>query len=198
MNKKRWFKRIILLSFAGFLAYDAVQSIYTGVMMHQYCAAEARYELYPNVQVDENRDGYCRSLPLRYPIVAPSPCGFTEQEQVEFIPITGVMNSEQWIYVTNVRQAMEPEDPKYLYQGQAGFFRRTTHYFDLQGRPLAKYVYFEPNGETFTPLGTMLYEKFAETEGSHVSLHGCRISRFEHLTASLYFKASRTPKIPII
>lgn len=186
MNKKRWFKRIILLSCAGFLAYDAVQSIYTGVMMHRYCAAEARYELYSNVQVDENREGYCRSMP--YPNFTPSPCDFTKQQQAEFIPITGVMNSEQWIYIVNKREESVDDDPKRPYRGQAGFFRRTNHYFDLQGRPLAKYVYFEPNGETLTPLGTMLYEEFAKTAGRHVSLHGCRIPRFENLTSSLYFK----------
>ena len=183
MNKKRWFKRIILLSCAGFLAYDAVQSIYTGVMMHRYCAAEARYELYPNVQIDEDPKGYCNTKPY--------PCESTVQEQVEFIPITGVMNSEQWIYIVNMKQEIEPEDPKYPHESQAGFFRRTNHYFDLQGRPLAKYVYFEPNGETLTPLGTMLYEEFAKTEGRQVSLHGCSIPKFRSaITASTFIKES--------
>jgi hypothetical protein len=181
MNKKRWFKRIVLLSFAGFLAYDAVQGTYTGVMMHRYCAAEARYELYPNVELDDSPKGYCNTKPY--------PCESTVQEQVEFIPITGVMNSEQWIYIVNMREMMSPEDPTFPYQGQAGFFRRTNHYFDLQGRPLAKYVYFEPNGETFTPLGTMLYEKFAKTEGLQVSLHGCNIPKFRSaITASVFIK----------
>lgn len=82
---------------------------------------------------------------------------------------------------------MEPEDPKFPYQGQAGFFRHTNHYFDLQGRPLAKYVYFEPNGETLTPLGTILYEEFAKTDGLHVSLYGCGVSRFESAITSHFF-----------
>ena len=185
MNKKRWLKRIILLSCAGFLAYDAVQGTYTGVMMHRYCAAEAHYELYPNVQLDENREGYCRALP--YPNHHHSPCESTVQEQIEFIPIAGVMNSEQWIYIVSKKQEIEPEDPKYPHEGQAGFFRHTNHYFDLQGRPLAKYVYFEPNGETLTPLGTMLYEEFAKTDGLHVSLYGCGVSRFESAITSNFF-----------
>lgn len=180
MNKKRWFKRITLLSCAGFLAYDAVQSTYTGVMMHRYCAAEARYELYPNVHADEDPQKYCNTIQ--------DICDFKVEEKVEFIPITGVMNSEQWIYIVNKREEIAGEDPKRPYRGQAGFFRHTDHYFDLQGRPLAKYVYFEPNGETLTPLGTMLYEEFAKTEGRHISLHGCHIPRFERLISALYFK----------
>ena len=184
MNIEIWFKRLPLIALAGFLAYDAVQSIYTGVVMHRYCAAEARYELYPNVQLDENGEGYCRNFP--YPNNHHTPCESTVQEQVEFIPITGVMNSEQWIYIINKRQE-SVIDSKRPYRGQAGFFRRTNHYFDLQGRPLAKYVYFEPNGETFTPLGTMLYETFAKTEGLHVSLYGCGVSRFENAITSHFF-----------
>jgi hypothetical protein len=86
-----------------------------------------------------------------------------------------------------MREMMSPEDPTFPYQGQAGFFRRTNHYFDLQGRPLAKYVYFEPNGETFTPLGTMLYEEFAKTKGLYVSRHGCGISAFENAITSNFF-----------
>ena len=179
MNKKRWFKRIILLSCAGFLAYDAVQSTYTGVMMHRYCAAEAHYELYPNVQLDDRMKGHCSDPPY--------PCESIIQEQVEFIPLTGVMNSEQWIYIFSMEREIEPEDPKYPHEGQAGFFRHTNHYFDLQGRPLAKYVYFEPNGETLTPLGTMLYEEFAKTDGLHVSLYGCGVSRFESAITSNFF-----------
>ena len=181
MNKKHWFKRIPLIALAGFLAYDAVQSIYTGVMMRRYCSAEARYELYPNVQLDDSPNGYCNTKPY--------PCESTVQEQVEFIPITGVMNSEQWIYIVNKKQE-SVNDPKRPYRGQAGFFRRTNHYFDLQGRPLAKYVYFETNGETFTPLGTMLYETFAKTEGRHVSLHGCSIRKMAYANHSLLIKES--------
>ena len=180
MNKKRWLKRIILLSCAGFLAYDAVQGTYTGVMMHRYCAAEARYELYPNVELDEDRGGHC-SIP-------PYPCKANVKQLVEFIPITGVMNSEQWIYIFSKKQEIEPEDPKYPHEGQAGFFRRTNHYFDLQGRPLAKYVYFEPNGETLTPLGTMLYQEFAETEGLQVSPHGCYVTRMAYAEYRLFTK----------
>jgi hypothetical protein len=180
MNKKRWFKRIPLIALAGFLAYDAVQSIYTGVMMHRYCAAEARYELYPNVELDKDDGGRCSNPPYS--------CKSTVQEQVEFIPITGVMNSEQWIYIVNKKYTMEQEDPKFPYQGQAGFFRHTNHYFDLQGRPLAKYVYFEPNGETFTPLGTILYETFAQTEGLQVSRHGCYITRMAYAEYRLFTK----------
>ena len=181
MNKKRWFKRIILLSCAGFLAYDAVQGTYTGVMMHRYCAAEARYELYPNVELDEDRGGHCS--------VPPYPCKANVKQLVEFIPITGVMNGEQWIYIFSKKQEIEPEDPKYPHEGQAGFFRHTDHYFDLQGRILAKYVYFEPNGETLTPLGTMLYQEFAETEGLNISFSGkCYIPPFERLISALYFK----------
>ncbi len=181
MNIESWFKRIPLIALAGFFAYDAVQSIYTGVVMHRYCAAEARYELYPNVELDDSPEGYCNTKPY--------PCESTVQEQLEFIPIAGVMNSEQWIYIVNKRQE-SVIDPKRPYRGQAGFFRRTNHYFDLQGRPLAKYVYFEPNGETFTPLGTMLYEKFAKTEGRQVSLHGCSIRKMAYASHSLLIKES--------
>ncbi len=179
MNIESWFKRLPLIALAGFFAYDAVQSIYTGVVMHRYCAAEARYELYSNVYADEDPQKYCNTIQ--------DICDFKVDEQVEFIPITGVMNSEQWLFIINKRQE-SVIDPKRPYRGQSGFFRRTNYYFDLQGRPLAKYVYFEPNGETFTPLGTMLYETFAETEGRHVSLHGCHIPRFERLISALYFK----------